>query len=110
MSEFKTSNLLECNCGFKPDRYSIYYGSTPYDVSCPFCKKQTTMAKCKVTGWAGNVISYWNEHIRHLTLEEMETEVEEFRKEQKENIGYDLYGYYNYYWYADKGEVLQKGQ
>lgn len=108
MSEFKTNQLLECKCGFKPDHYNVYYGRTPYDVICPVCKKQTTMAKCKVTNNPMNLISYWNDHIRHLTLEEMEAEVTEFRKEQKENTGYDLYTEYNYYWYLNEGEILHK--
>ena len=28
--------------------------------------------KCKVTGWHGNAIDYWNEHIANLTIEELE--------------------------------------
>jgi len=66
------------------------------------------MSKCKVTGSVKNVIDYWNSHISKLTLQELEDEVTEFRKEQKENTGYDMYDNYNYYWELSKGEVLFK--
>jgi|ERR1035437_1617287 hypothetical protein len=104
--QFKTDELKPCRCGFKPDHYTIGYGQTPYDVFCPNCKKQTTLAKCKVTGWNGNLFDYWNNHIAQMTLEEIDHEVEELRKEQKANCGYDGYKVYEYYWEKGKGEIF----
>jgi len=80
--KFPTDELSPCICGFKPDHYEVGYGQTPYDIHCPECKKQTTMAKCKVTGWEGNVIDYWNKHISKLTLEQMKQECWEVRQER----------------------------
>jgi len=106
MSKFESKDINPCRCGFQPTHYSVYYGRTPYDIGCPVCKKQTTMAKCKVTGWHGHVIDYWNEHISKLTQEELEEEVKLFNIERQENTGYDGYKYYDYYWEKDKGETL----
>ena len=72
--QFKTDELKPCRCGFKPDHYTVGYGQTPYDVFCPNCKKQTSFAKCKITGWNGNLFDYWNKHIAQMTLEEVEHE------------------------------------
>lgn len=106
-STFKTDELIPCQCGFKPDSYKVYYGRTPYDVICPVCHKQTTMAKCKVTGCNGNVIDYWNSHIAKMTLAEMEAEAKEFYEEQKRKTsGFDGYDTYLYYWVKDQGEIL----
>ena len=79
--DWETDELIPCQCGYKPDHYSIYYSRTPYDVFCPVCKKQLNFAKCKVTGHHGNAIDYWNRHLAGLTLEQMEKEVEKFREE-----------------------------
>ncbi len=106
MTKFKSEQIEPCRCGFKPDYYRVMYGNTPYDIACPNCKKQTTFAKCLVTGYWGNVIDYWNKHISKLTKVEMEKEVKEFRIEKKKNTGYDMYEYYDYYWEEGKGEVL----
>ena len=107
MTEFKTDKLKKCKCGFKPNHYLVGYGSTPYDVFCPNCKKQTSFAKCEVTGWHGNVIDYWNKHISKLTLQELEKEVEDLRNEKQEKDPYNQeYDVYEYYWIKDKGEVL----
>ena len=106
--KFKTDKLLECRCGFKPNHYTVGYGSTPYDVWCPNCKKQTTLAKCLVTSHSNNLFDYWNTHIRHLTKEDVDKEVDDFRKIQKKNIGYDLYKRYDVYWVAGEGEVIVK--
>lgn len=110
ISNFKTDKLIPCVCGFKPDHYSVAYGKTPYDVFCPVCKKQTTFAKCLITGWHGNLIDYWNNHIAMMTLDEMEKEVQEFRKERKKVLAFDgkFEGCeeYVYYWIKDKGETL----
>lgn len=108
VSIFKTEEINPCICGFKPDHFSVYYGRTPYDIFCPTCKKQTTMAKCKVTNSHENVIDYWNEHISKLTKEDMEKETLEFRKEEKENTGYDGYKSYSYFWEKGNGPVLYK--
>ena len=89
MSKFKTDELIPCICGFKPDHYNIAYGRTPYDIFCPNCKKQTTLAKCYITGWHGHLIDYWNKHIAKLTLKELENEFQEFRKERKKALAYD---------------------
>ena len=80
-SKFQTDELNACVCGFKPTHYSVAYGRTPYDVFCPNCKKQTTMAKCKITGHSSHVIDYWNKHISKLTKEELQHEVKTFLKE-----------------------------
>jgi len=105
--QFKTNKLNPCQCGFKPDHYTVGYGRTPYDVFCPNCHKQTTLSKCKITGCNENLFDYWNQHISKMTLIEMEKEVDDFRKEQKANCGgYDGYKIYEYYWEKDKGEVL----
>ena len=104
---FETDELISCQCGFKPVHYSVYYGSTPYDVICPICQKQTTLAKCKVTGWSGHVIDYWNSHIAKMTLAEMQDEQKEFYLEQVRETGHrGGYTEYWYYWVKDKGEVL----
>lgn len=106
--DWPTNELIPCQCGFKPDHYSIYYSSTPYDVYCPTCKKQLNFARCKVTGWHGHAIDYWNSHLAALTFEEMEEESRKFREERKKME--DREGArareYAYYWEKDKGEVL----
>jgi len=110
ISNFKTDELIPCVCGFKPDHYSIAYGSTPYDVFCPECKKQTNFAKCLITGWYGHLVDYWNNHIAGITLVEMEKEVQEFKEERKKALAYDgeYEGCksYDYYWVKDEGETL----
>lgn len=102
--EFKTDKLNPCICGFKPDHYTMYYGSTPYDIYCPNCKKQTTMAKCKITGYDGHLIDYWNRHISKLTLEQLEEEVKDLYIERKENDPFNEYKSYEYYWEEGSGE------
>ena len=110
MSDFKTDGLKPCRCGFKPDHYSVYYGSTPYDVYCPNCKKQLARAKCQVTNSHVNVIDYWNKKIADMTAEEINSEIEEFQK-QKDKIeraeGMSA-KQYEYYWHKDRGEVLHQ--
>jgi len=105
-SRFKTEEINTCRCGFKPNYFSVFYGKTPYDIYCPHCKKQTARAKCKVTGWHGNVIDYWNKHIANLTKEELEKEVSELMQERKEKDPYGEFNTYEYYWEKDKGEVF----
>lgn len=51
-----TDQLLPCHCGFKPDHYSISYGSAPYCVFCPECKRQID----GVGGESGAIIPWWN--------------------------------------------------
>ena len=104
--QFKTNEINPCKCGFKPEHYTITYGRTPYDIWCPNCEKQTSMAKCKVTGWHGNAIDYWNEHIANLTIEELEKEVTDLMKERKKKDPYNEYKSYEYYWVKDKGETF----
>lgn len=106
MSQFKTDEIKPCRCGFKPDHYSIYYGRTPYDIFCPNCQKQTTLAKCKVTGHHENVIDYWNNHIRYLTKGEIDKEVLDLKRERQEKDPDYEYSTYDYYWEKGKGEVL----
>lgn len=104
--DFKSEEIKPCRCGFKPDHYSVAYGRTPYDINCPNCKKQTAMAKCMVTGWYANVIDYWNQHIRHITKEQITKEVDDLKHERKENDPYNEYNFYGYYWLKDEGEIL----
>ena len=107
MNEFKTDKLNECICGFKPDCYFVGYSSTPYDVFCPNCKKQTQFAKCQVTGSVNNLIDYWNKHISKLTLQEMEKEVSDLREERKKADPFNQEcEVYEYYWVKGEGEVL----
>lgn len=104
--DFKIDTLNPCICGFKPDHYSVGYGSTPYDIFCPTCKKQTARSKCLVTGWNGNLIDYWNKHLSNLTMEEIKQELLDFEKEKIEKDPYREYKVYEYYWIKDEGQVL----
>lgn len=106
--DFKTDELIPCQCGFKPDHYSIGYGRTPYDIYCPNCKKQSQFAKCQVTGSHYNLIDYWNKHVAGLTLEQMQQEVRDLNEEKKREDPYKEYKVYTYYWYEGKGAVLTK--
>lgn len=107
--KFDTDELEPCQCGFIPDHYTVGYGRTPYDIYCPNCRKQTTFAKCKITGSKEHLFDYWNTVIRHMTLDEMHHEASEFIKIQKEKTtGYDGYNSYDYYWVKGKGEILSK--
>ena len=105
-SKFKTDEINPCKCGFKPDHYIVMYGRTPYDIWCPTCKKQTCMAKCKVTGSSENAIDYWNSHIAQMTKEEVRQEVVDFQKERENQNLIERPKEYQYYWEKDKGEVL----
>ena len=60
MADIKTDELITCECGSKPDHYSIEYGRTPYMVVCPGCKKQTNRYR-QIGGLADNIIKFWNE-------------------------------------------------
>jgi hypothetical protein len=103
-----TDQLVPCQCGFKPDHYSIYYSRTPYDVVCSNCKKQLNFARCKVTGHHMHVIDYWNKHLAALTKEEFDAEVAEFQEEREiaeANEGMRAKEYV-YYWVAGKGPEL----
>lgn len=106
--DFKIDQLVPCQCGFKPDHFDIGYGRTPYDIYCPVCKKQSSMAKCKITGSHLNLIDYWNKHVSKLTKEEMLKEVEEACEQRKKEDPYNEYKVYTYYWTKDEGEELIK--
>jgi hypothetical protein len=108
MYDHPTDELVPCQCGFKPDHYSVYYSRTPYDIWCPNCRKQLNFARCKVTGNHENAIDYWNSHLAVLTLSEIEQEVEEFMTELENAIREEGMRpkSYNYYWEKDKGEIL----
>lgn len=110
-SKFKTDELQPCVCGFKPDHYTVGYGTTPYDVFCPDCRKQLAHAKCLITGCHIHMVDYWNQHIAGLTKEEIDAEVQEFNNERKTALGYDgeYEGCksYNYYWVKGEGENLE---
>ncbi len=57
--EKKVESLALCQCGYQPDTVTIGYGSTPYDVHCPQCSKQTYTYR-QVGGNIGNIIEFWN--------------------------------------------------
>jgi ribosomal protein L34E len=103
-----TDELVPCQCGFKPNHWSIYYSKTPYDIVCKNCKKQQAFAKCAITGHHENAIDYWNKHIASLTLKQMKKEIKDFNKEKKkiEDKNYQTAREYQYYWYKNKGEIL----
>ena len=64
----KTDKLDPCRCGFKPDHYSIAYGSTPYSVFCPNCDKQA----CEVGGPSKDIISFWNDVVSNYKKEKFD--------------------------------------
>jgi hypothetical protein len=55
----KTDKLDTCVCGTKPTQYSLGFGSTPYSVHCPGCKKSTNSYR-EVGGMPQNIIDFWN--------------------------------------------------
>lgn len=106
--EFKTNKIKPCQCGFKPDHYSLGYSSTPYDIWCPNCKKQLNNARCRCTGMPDHAIDYWNKHLRHLTKRQMEGEITKLINERiKVQDKYcERFKFYDYYWEKGNGEVL----
>ena len=106
--DIKTDELLPCLCGFKPDHYSIAYGSTPYDVFCPNCKKQFTFSKYAVTGNKENAIHYWNNYIRLKTIEEIEFDYEHAKGERKaeEDENYCRAKVWQWYWSVNGEELI----
>lgn len=97
-----------CRCGYKPDHLNIYYGSTPYSIWCPHCKKGSSNARCLVTGHHSHAIDYWNSHIANLTLKQINAEVRAFNKKRSKAEAREgmRARQYNYYWEKGKGEVL----
>ncbi|MEK7556831.1 MAG: hypothetical protein AAB538_02535, partial [Patescibacteria group bacterium] len=57
----KTNEIEPCECGYKPQHYSIGYGSTPYYISCLGCGKSLHNG----TNDPGIIISQWNNDYRH---------------------------------------------
>lgn len=55
----ETDKLNTCVCGTKPTQFSIGFGSTPYSVHCPGCKKNTNRYR-EVGGHHDNIIDFWN--------------------------------------------------
>lgn len=106
--ERKTDELKPCLCGFKPDHVIIGYGSTPFSVWCPDCKKSTNFTKYEVTGCLDNIIDYWNIHVRATTLEDLKIEFKKSIKKRDKNCGYDGYKVYQWYWYSPNKQILDK--
>ncbi len=104
--EVKTDELNKCQCGFKPDHYTIGYSRTPYNVYCPVCKKGTNMAKCYVTDHQENLIDYWNSHIAPMKMDEFGKEVKDYIKEREQQMRSNEYTVYNYFWVKGEGQVL----
>ncbi len=77
---FKTDELLPCLCGYIPDHYSVAYGRTPYSIFCPTCIKQNWRA---VGGNPKNIISEWNNNVRLKTKEELKTQSNRSRKNNR---------------------------
>ena len=105
--KFDTDQLLPCMCGFKPDHYSVFYGPTPYEISCPSCKKHLGQAKCKVTGSPDNAIDYWNSHIRHITADQLNAEYWSYRESLRQD---HERRYEEVYWYAGRSEVIRRSE
>lgn len=57
--DIKTDKLNQCECGSKPEHYTVGYSRTPYDVSCPGCGKQTSLYD-RIGGAPDNIIDFWN--------------------------------------------------
>lgn len=57
----KTEKLLPCYCGGRPDNFSIGYGSTPYYINCPKCRKLVHGG----SGVVNHFIEAWNRDYRH---------------------------------------------
>ena len=72
------------------------------------CKKQSARAKCKVTGWHGTAIDYWNKKASKITKAEMDKEVQDLILERKKEDPFNEYRVYDYYWHTEKGEVVYK--
>ena len=103
----KTDKFKECVCGNTPTSYSIGYGRTPYGFICK-CGKQLHDAKCEITGNVNNMFSYWNNKIRHQTLNELKLDKKEFvlERERVERDNMERAKEYQYYWVAGEGEIL----
>ena len=54
----KTDRIEPCQCGFKPDHYSIGYGRTPYSIHCQSCRKSLH------GGCDDRIFDLWNAHVR----------------------------------------------
>jgi len=101
--DYTTDELKPCSCGNKITKYSLAYGSTPYSIFCPVCKKSTNLTAFLVTGCVDNFISYWNDHCADMTNEELRSELKEFMKIKKEKSGYPNYcRRYEWYWDSEK--------
>jgi hypothetical protein len=60
--DIATDTIQLCQCGSKPDHYTVGYGSNPYYISCPGCKKSLHNG----TGSIDNFIILWNDKYRHI--------------------------------------------
>ena len=107
--DFQTDKLNSCNCGYKPDHYTVGYGSTPYSITCK-CGKNLYHAKCKITGGINNLIDYWNKIISVTSINKLRLERDSFLEQKEEMIREEGHTprEYQYYWYENKGEVLHK--
>ena len=56
-----TNKIEKCECGYKPDYFSIGYGMTPYYISCLGCGKSLHGGKDDVK----IIIAAWNKYYRH---------------------------------------------
>lgn len=104
--KIKSDEISPCLCGFKPEHVTLGYGRTPYDIFCPQCKKQASIAKCQCTGAMENIIDYWNVKISKMSNEDIKEEIKEFNSIRKLKDPYDEYNEYQYFWYKDLGEKL----
>jgi hypothetical protein len=56
----QTDKIKPCECGYKPEYYSIGYGDAPYYISCIGCGKSLHDGKDDVN----TIINQWNRDYR----------------------------------------------
>ena len=105
----KTNSLNNCSCGNKIDHYSMGYGSTPYDIHCTSCKKNTNLSTIEVTGSDVNIIDFWNSHISIMNIDDIKLENEALNSKKKKELIKNEWKYYNFFWIKDKGITISKG-
>ena len=104
----KTDKLLPCLCGYKPDSYSTGYGSEPWCIWGPNCKKQTNFTHHYISNHVNNLFDYWNNYVRLKSKRQLAALGREFdkRKKAQELEAEQAYHHYELHWINGEGEQL----
>jgi hypothetical protein len=87
IQDFKSNDIMPCQCGYRPEFYTVAYGTTPYSIHCKNCKKS-------LHGGYGSVDSFitvWNYiyamiPARYRMFDISEIRIAEKKRQEREDL------------------------